>query len=125
MKRYKYNKSNITSKTRLSDLVEKKYHPQLRAMIKELTRLTTLTEDTEWWRVRKLEFINPRTQFNYVPIADFIKAVCSKEQKGLKCSIDTFFRYIASSDHSNLIAKWKSVKTLTYSRLKYNNRKEK
>lgn len=94
-------------------------------MIKELTRLTTLTEDTEWWRVRMLEFINPRTQINYVPIADFIKAVCSKEQKGLKCSIDTFFRYIASSDHSNLIAKWKSVKTLTYSRLKYNNRKEK
>ena len=125
MKRYKYNKSNITAKTRLSDLVEKKYHPQLRAMIKELTRLTTLTEETEWWRVRMLEFINPRTQLNYEPIANFIRDVGRKDQEGLKCSIDTFFRYITSSEHSNLIAKWKSVKTLTYSRLRYNNQKEK
>lgn len=120
-----YNNKKLTPKTRLSDLVAKKYHPQLRVMIKEFTRLTTLTEETEWWRVRKLEFIKPRTQLNYVPIANFIRELSHNEQEGLKCSIDTFFRYITSSEHSNLTAKWKSVKAMVYSYIRYENQKEK
>lgn len=121
----KYKKTCITEKTRLSDLVEKKYHPQLRVMIKEFTRLTTLTEEVEWWRVRKLEFKNPRTQLNYVPIANFIRKLSLNDQECLKCSIDTFFSYITSSEHSNLKAKWKSVKTMVYSYIRYENQKEK
>ena len=118
-KKYKYNKENITRQTRLSDLVVKKYHTQLRQMIKELSSLAKFDGETEWWRVRKIVFNNPRTQRNYVPIATFIKKVARKNSYGLKCSMDTFFRYITSNEHSNLSAKWKSVKTLTYSRLRY------
>jgi len=119
MKHKKYYVKDITPRTRLSDLVEKKYHPQLKRMIEELRRLTTLTGDTEWWRVRELKFINPHTQRNYEPIARFLWATTRNENNGLKCSINTFFYYLASSYHSNLSTTWKSVKTLTYSRIRH------
>ena len=125
MAKHKYKKTNITSKTRLSDLVEKKYHPQLQQMMEELRKLADFNGESEWWRVRYLIFVNPRTQLNYVPLANFISKLAYNNQEGLKCSIDTFFRYIASSEHSNLNAKWKSVKTMVYSYIRYENQKEK
>ena len=124
-KKYKYSDKSITPKTRLSDLVVKKYHPQLRQMIDELSRLANFNGETEWWRVRKIDFINPRTQLNYAPLASFISKAAGKDCYGLKCSIDTFFRYITSSEHSNLSAKWKSVKVLTYSWIRYENENKK
>ena len=119
IKKYKYNNKSITPQTRLIDLVEKKYHTHLRKMISELCLIAKFDGETEWWRVRKIVFNNPRTQLNYAPLATFINKVANKNCYGLKCSIDTFFRYITSSNHSNLSAKWKSVKTLTYSILRY------
>lgn len=114
-----YRTKDITPRTRLSDLVTKEYHPQLKQMIEELKYLTVLTEQTEWWRVNELEFINPRTQRNYVPIAKFIGSVARNGHYGLKCSQNTFYRYLADKHHSNLIAKWNCIKTLVISRLHY------
>lgn len=114
-----YRTKDITPRTRLSDLVTKEYHPQLKQMIKELSQLTTLTDQTEWWRVRELEFLNPRTQRNYVPIVKFIGSVVRNGHYGLKCSQNTFYHYLADRNHSNLTAKWNCVKTLVISRLHY------
>lgn len=125
IKKYKYRNNNITPQTRLSDLVAKKYHAHLRQMINELSSLAKFDGETEWWRVRKIVFNNPRTQRNYVPLATFLNKVVSEDYYGLKCSVNTFFQYITSSEHSNLSAKWKSAKTLTYSRLRYENENQK
>ena len=125
IRKYKYNKRNITPQTRLSDLVVKKYHPQLRQMINELSKLAHFDGESEWWRVRKLIFNNPRTQRNYVSIATFIDKIAGKDCDGLKCSINTFCWYITSTEHSNLSAKNESVKTLIYSKIRYENEKKK
>ena len=114
-KKKKYYESTLTPQTRLSDLVSKKYHHQLKLMIDELRQLTTIGKDTEWWRVKRLEFKELRNTNNYRPIARFVKYVTQNESKELKCSNDVFFYYIASSDHSNLNIKWKSLKSLVYS----------
>ena len=119
-----YRTKDITPRTRLSDLVTKEYHPQLKQMIKELSQLTTLTDQTEWWRVRELEFLNPRTQRNYVPIVKFIGSVVRNGHYGLKCSQNTFYHYLADRNHSNLTAKWNCVKTLVISRLRYKEEQE-
>ena len=120
-----YRAKDITPKTRLSDLVTQQYHPQLKLMIRELCLLTSLTDKTEWWRVRRLEFTNPRTQRNYVPIAKFVRGIKDGDEYGLKCSLNTFLRYITSPEHSNLNAKWNSVKTLVLSRIRYEMKKTK
>ena len=125
MRPNKYYAKDITPKTRLGDLVCKKYHPQLKQMINELCRLTTLTGQIDWWRVKKLEFINPHYQPNYVPIAKFIWETTRNGNKGLKCSVNTFFRYITSNEHSNLKIKWGSAKTLTFSRIQYYQKHQK
>ena len=119
MRPNKYYAKDLTSKTRLIDLVSKDCHPQLKQMIEELKPLTTLTDQTEWWRVSRLEFVNPHTQLNYGPIAKFISKVKSKDGYGLKCSLNTFFHYIVSCEHSNLNTKWDSTKTLVFNWIRY------
>ena len=125
MNHKKYHAKDITPQTRLIDLVEKKYHPQLKQMIEELRAFTTLDGQTEWWRVNKLEFKQKHYQPNYLPIARFIWATTRNGNKGLKCSINTFFRYLTSSGHSNLNLKWNSAKTLIFSRIEYETSKQK
>lgn len=114
-----YTKETITPQTRLSDLVEKKYHPQLKEMIDELRQLTKNCDNMEWWRVKRLEFIRTRSSENYKPIARFIKRIRQDEGKALKCSKDTLFYYIASNEHSNLNKKWKYIKSVIYNMIAY------
>ena len=125
MRPQKYYVKDLTPQTRLSDLVTKKYHPQLKEMILELRRLTTLDDQTEWWRVRELHFLIPKTQQNYVPIAKFLWQIKHCNEQALKCSLNTFFYYLASSEHSNLKVKWQSLKTLTFSRMHYESENKK
>ena len=118
-KKTKYNKTNITPQTRLMDLVNKKYHSELKVMIDELRRITTLEDEVTWWQVKKLIFIRPKSMRNYEPIAKFIMQTTRDGNKGLKCSANTFIWYITSVDHSNLNAKQESVKTLIYSMIRF------
>ena len=110
----------FTPQTRLMDLVHVKYHRELKEMIDELRRLTTLKNDEEWWQVKKLHFTRPSSMNNYIPIAKFIMQATRDGNHGLKCSQSTFFRYLTDSNHSNLNAKWKSAKSLIYSMISLN-----
>lgn len=118
-KKYKYNRSNITPQTRLMDLVNKKYHSQLAAMIYELRRITTLEDDTVWWKVNKLTFTHPKSMSNFNPIAKFIMHTTREGNNGLNCSVRTFIWYLTAKDHSNLKIKSESAKALIYSMIKY------
>lgn len=114
-KKTKYNKKNITPQTRLMDLVHVEYHRELRDMINELRRYTTLKGEDEWWQVKRLHFIRPSSMNNYIPIAKFIMQTTRNGNKGLKCSQSTFFTYLTDSNHSNLRMKAQPVKSLIYS----------
>ncbi len=111
----------FTPQTRLMDLVHVKYHRELKDMIDELRRFTTLKDDEEWWQVKKLHFICPSSTNNYFPIAKFILLTTRNGNKGLKCSQRTFFRYLTDSNHSNLNAKCESVKSLIYNMISLNS----
>lgn len=101
------------------DLVDKKYHSKLKAMIDEMRRITTLKDDTAWWKVKKLTFIHPKSMGNYEAIAKFIMQTTQEGNNGLKCSVRTLIWYITSKDHSNLNMKQESAKALIYSMIKY------
>lgn len=109
-----YTPKSITPQTRLSDLVNKKHHRLVKQMISELRRITTIDDDTEWWRVKRLDFVRLRTTENYKPIAKFIRLVGESKHRALKCSNDTFFYYISSPEHSNLNIKCEYLKSLVY-----------
>ncbi len=109
-----YTPKSITPQTRLSDLVNKKHHHLVKQMINELRSITTIDDDTEWWRVKRLDFKKLSKTNNYTPIARFIRLVGESKDKALKCSNDTFFYYISSPEHSNLNIKWKYLKSLVY-----------
>ena len=115
----KYNKSNITPQTRLKDLVNRKYHSKLKVLIDELREITTLKDDTEWWKVKKLTFNHPKSMSNYVPIAKFIMQIAQEGNNGLNCSIRTLIWYLTSKDHSNLNMKQESAKSLIYSMINF------
>lgn len=91
-------------------------------MIDELRKSTIIDDGTEWWRVKRLDFIEPRTTNNYIPIAKFIKFIKNETNSGkkvLKCSERTFFYYITSQEHSNLKTKFESLKSLVYNMIYY------
>ena len=119
MAKTRYSKSDITPQTRLMDLVNKKYHKNLEAMINELRRITTLKDDTEWWRVKRLTFNRPKSMSNYEPIARFIMQTTRAGNNGLNCSVRTFIWYLTSPKHSNLSIKQESAKALIYSMIRY------
>jgi hypothetical protein len=101
------------------DLVNKKYHGNLKVMIDELRRITNLEDVTAWWQVKKLVFIHPKSMRNYEPIAKFIMQVTQDGNKGLNCSIRTFIWYLTSAEHSNLSIKQESAKALIYNMIRY------
>ena len=101
------------------DLVKTKFHGQLKAMIDELRRITTLKDETEWWQVKKLHFTHPKSMSNYDPIARFIMQTTQEGNEGLNCSITTFIWYITTQEHSNLNMKYKSAKSLIYNIIHY------
>ena len=118
-KKYKYTKKNIMPQTRLMDLVKTKFHSQLKVMIDELRRNTTLKKDIPWWQVKMLHFTRPKSMSNYDPIARFIMQATQDGVDGLNCSITTFIWYITAKEHSNLNMKYKSAKSLIYNMIKF------
>ncbi len=103
----------FTESTKLTELVDKKHYgdvvklierlkPYLRDEGKDAFLLTGLFFD--------LEEVNGQRQIVIGKIALFLKKV--KEEKGLKCSQNVFFRYLSSPEHCNLSISWKSLKVL-------------
>ncbi len=103
----------FTESTKLTELVDKKHYgdvvklierlkPYLRDEGKDAFLLTGLFFD--------LEEVNGQRQIVIGKIALFLKKV--KEEKGLKCSQNVFFRYLSSPEHCNLAFSWKSLKVL-------------
>ena len=57
-----------------------------------------------------LEKVKGQRQFVIDELALFLKKV--KDDGGLKCSQNVFFRYLSSPEHCNLAISWKSLKVL-------------
>ena len=107
-RRYPFNES-----TKLIELVDKKHYGDVVKLIEQLKPylinkgkdaflLTGLFFD--------LEKTNGKRQFVIGKLALFLKKV--KDDGGLKCSQNVFFRYLSSPEHCNLAISWKSLKVL-------------
>ena len=103
----------FTESTKLIELVGKKHYGDVMKLIERLKPclidkgkdaflLTDLFFD--------LEKINGKHQFIIGKLALFLKKV--KDDGGLKCSQNVFFRYFSSPEHCNLAISWKSLKVL-------------
>ena len=107
-RRYPFNES-----TKLIELVDKKHYgdvvklterlkPYLTDGVKGAFSLTGLFFD--------LEAVSGQRQYVIDELALFLKKV--KDNGGLKCSQNVFFRYLSSPEHCNLAISWKSLKVL-------------
>ena len=103
----------FTESTRLIELVDKKHYGDVVNLIENLKPylidegkgpffLTGLFFD--------LEKVKGQRQFIMVELAQFLKKV--KDDGGLKCSQNVFFRYLSSPEHCNLAFSENSLKAL-------------
>ena len=107
-RRYPFNES-----TKLIELVDMKHYGDVVKLIERLKPflmdggkgaflLTGLFFD--------LEKVNGQRQFVIDELAIFLKKV--KDNGGLECSQNVFFRYLSCPEHCNLAISWKSLKVL-------------
>ena len=103
----------FTESTKLIELVDKKHYGDVVKLIERLKPyltdegkgpflLTALFFD--------LEKVKGQRQFIIDELALFLKRV--KDDGGLKCNQNVFFRYLSSPEHCNLAISWKSLKVL-------------
>ena len=107
-RRYPFNES-----TKLIELVDKKHYGDV---VKLTERLKPYLTDGEKGAFSltglffDLEAVSSQRQFIINELALFLKKV--KDDGGLKCSQNVFFRYLSSPEHCNLAISWKSLKVL-------------
>lgn len=107
-RRYPFNES-----TKLIELVDKKHYGDV---VKLTERLKLYLTDGEKGAFSltglffDLEAVSGQRQFIINELALFLKKV--KDDGGLKCSQNVFFRYLSSPEHCNLAISWKSLKVL-------------
>lgn len=107
-RRYPFNES-----TKLIELVDKKHYGDV---VKLTERLKPYLTDGEKGAFSltglffDLEAVCGQRQFIINELALFLKKV--KDDGGLKCSQNVFFRYLSSPEHCNLAISWKSLKVL-------------
>ena len=107
-RRYPFNES-----TKLIELVDKKHYGDV---VKLTERLKPYLTDGEKGAFSltglffDLEAVSGQRQFIINELALFLKKV--KDDGGLKCSQNVFFRYLSSPEHCNLAISWKSLKVL-------------
>ena len=103
----------FTESTKLIELVDTKHYGDVVKLIERLKPflmdggkgaflLTGLFFD--------LEKVNGQRQFVIDELALFLKKV--KDNGGLECSQNVFFRYLSCPEHCNLAISWKSLKVL-------------
>ena len=114
----------FTGSTKLIELVDKKHYGDVMKLIERLKPCLTDGElqcHTLTTGQRKgpflltglffdLDAVSGQRQFVIDELALFLKKV--KDDGGLKCSQNVFFRYLSSPEHCNLSISWKSLKVL-------------
>lgn len=112
-------KKEFTPKTRLFDLVSKKYHSDLSLLVEEISPWLIDREKIDWKNLRRLEVDYSKTTKDsfLLVITNFLYKV--GRGKGLKCKMETLIRYLASTEHSNFGLKESSLKAKIYSMLRY------
>ena len=107
-RRYPFNES-----TKLIELVDKKHYGDVVKLIERLKPYLTDGEKGAFSLTGlffDLEAVSGQRQFIINELALFLKKV--KDDGGLKCSQNVFFRYLSSPEHCNLAISWKSLKVL-------------
>ena len=107
-RRYPFNES-----TKLIELIDKKHYGDVVKLIERLKPYLTDGEKGAFSLTGlffDLEAVSGQRQFIINELALFLKKV--KDDGGLKCSQNVFFRYLSSPEHCNLSISWKSLKVL-------------
>jgi hypothetical protein len=107
-RRYPFNES-----TKLIELVDKKHYGDVVKLIERLKPYLTDGEKGAFSLTGlffDLEAVSGQRQFIINELALFLKKV--KDDGGLTCSQNVFFRYLSSPEHCNLAISWKSLKVL-------------
>ena len=107
-RRYPFNES-----TKLIELVDKKHYGDVVKLTERLKPYLTDGEKGAFSLTAlffDLEAVSGQRQFIINELALFLKKV--KDDGGLKCSQNVFFRYLSSPEHCNLAISWKSLKVL-------------
>ena len=103
----------FTESTKLIELVEKKHYGDVVKLIERLKPYLTDEGKGPFLLTGlffDLEKVKGQRQFVIDELALFLKRV--KDDGGLKCSQNVFFRYLSSPEHCNLAISWKSLKVL-------------
>ena len=107
-RRYPFNES-----TKLIELVDKKHYGDVVKLIERLKPYLTDGEKGAFSLTGlffDLEAVSGQRQFIINELALFLKKV--KDDGGLKCSQNVFFRYLSSPEHCNLAISENSLKAL-------------
>ena len=103
----------FTESTKLIELVDKKHYGNVVNLI-ELLKPYLIDEGQGPFLLTGLFFdlekVKGQRQCIILELASFLKKV--KDDGGLKCSQNVFFRYLSSPEHCNLAISWKSLKVL-------------
>ena len=103
----------FTESTKLIELVDKKHYGNVVNLI-ELLKPYLIDEGQGPFLLTGLFFdlekVKGQRQCVILELASFLKKV--KDDGGLKCSQNVFFRYLSSPEHCNLAISWKSLKVL-------------
>lgn len=107
----------FTKKTRLFDLVKASNHSTLARWLNDIRPYLAGGELPDWKKVTRLDFNCTRNMAIVARcIASFLLEIGND---GLKCKKSVFFRYLTSSEHSNIAIPEDHLKTLVNNQLMY------
>ena len=108
-------KQGFTPKTRLFDLVNKKYHLDLRLLVEEICPWLLIDgKESDWIHLRRLEVDYSKIcKDNFLLVlTNFLNRIGRGD--GLNCRMEVLIKYLASPEHSNFGMKFESLNpTLT------------
>ena len=121
----KQSKQEFTAKTRVYDLLKKKFHGELRVLIDNIRPYIRDGDSIDWKHLRYFDYdVETISKREFVfKIAEFLHAI--GKGNGLKCKMSVFIRFLASNEHSNFGLKYRSLNTQIYRMLEYLEGKEK
>ena len=107
----------FTEKTRLYDLVKASNHPALAQWLNDISPYLKGRALPNWKKATRLDFNCTHRQ----DLISWCIALLLKEigKNGLKCKKSVFFRYLTSSEHSNIPMSEDELKTLTNNQLRF------
>lgn len=110
----KRSKKEFTEKTRVYDLVKCEFHEELKQLSEDIYPYVSDDYEIDWKHLRYFDvFSEPRIKTELIMvIAQFLLSI--GKDKGLKCKMSVFIRYLASNEHSNFGLKPSSLNTLIY-----------